>query len=195
MNPVSMLLDSRQELLCLLDHDLHWWVLYKWRCPELGTAAKVTWRQSQQTAPKTPITWQYWPRSVSSVAQSCPTLCNPMNCSTPSLPIHHQPWSLSNSCALSWWCLLTISSSVILFSSHLQSFPAPGSFPVSQFFTSGVAQNTRVSASVSVLPMNTQDWFPLGWTSWISLQSKGLSRVFSNTTVRKHQFVSAQLSL
>ena len=90
MNPVSMLLDSRQELLCLLDHDLHWWVLYKWRCPELGTAAKVTWRQSQQTAPKTPITWQYWPRSVSSVAQSCPTLCNPMNCSMPSLPFHRQ---------------------------------------------------------------------------------------------------------
>ena len=80
------------------------------------------------------------------------------------------------------------------FSSHLQSFPASGSFQMSQFFaTSG--QSIGVSASASVLPMNTQDWFPLGWTSWISLQSKGLSRVFSNTTVQKHRFFSAQLSL
>ena len=84
--------------------------------------------------------------------------------------------------------------SVIPFSSHLQSFPASGSFQMSQFFTSG-GQNIGVSASTSVLPMNIQDWFPLGWTGWISLQSKGLSRVFSNTTVQKHQFFSSQLSL
>ena len=100
-------------------------------------------------------------------------------------------WS---SCPLSWWWHPTISSSVIPFSSCPQSFPASGSFPVSQFFASG-GQNIGVSASTSVLPMNIQDWFPSGWTGWISLQSKGLSRVFSNTTVQKHQFFGAQLSL
>ena len=104
------------------------------------------------------------------------------------------PGVYSNSCPLGWWCQPTISSSVIPFSSRLQSFPASGSFPVSQLFTSA-GQSTRASASASVLPMNTQDWSPLGWTGWISLQSKGLSRVFSNTTVQKHQFFSAQLSL
>ena len=102
------------------------------------------------------------------------------------------PRVYSNSCPLSQWCHPTISSSVIPFSSHLQSFPAPGSFPMSQFFTSG-GQSIGVSASVSVLPMNIQDWFPLGWTGWISLQSKGFSRVSSNTTVQKHQFIGSQL--
>ena len=104
------------------------------------------------------------------------------------------PRVYSNSCPLSWWCHPTISSSVVPFSSCLQSFPASGSFPVSQFFTSG-AQSIGFSASASVLPMNIQDWFPLGLTGWISLQSKGLSRAFSNTTVQKHQFFSAQISL
>ena len=104
------------------------------------------------------------------------------------------PRACSNSCPLSWWCHSTISSSVVPFSSHLQSFPASGSFQMSQFFTSG-GQSIGVSASASVLPMNTQDWSFLGWTGWISLQSKGLSRVFSNTTVQKHSFFSAQLSL
>ena len=99
----------------------------------------------------------------------------------------------SNSCPLSQWCHPTISSSVISFSSRLQSFPASGSFQMSQFFTSG-GQSIGVSPSASVLPMNTQDWFPLGWADWISLQSKGLSRVFSNTTVQKHQFFGDQLS-
>ena len=99
-----------------------------------------------------------------------------------------------NSCPLSWWCHPTISSSVIPFSSRLQSFPASGSFPMSQLFASG-GQSIRVLASTSVLPMNTQDWSPLGWTGWISLQSKGLSKVFSNTTIQKHQFFSTQLSL
>ena len=102
-------------------------------------------------------------------------------------------WSLTNSCPLSQWCDPTISSSVIPFS-HLQSFPASGSFQMSQFFTSG-GQSIGVSALTSVLPMNIQNWFILGWSGWISLQSKGLSRVFSNTTVQKHQFFSAQLSL
>ena len=100
--------------------------------------------------------------------------------------------SLPNSCPLRWWCHPTISSSVIPFSSRLQSFPASGSFQM--FFVSG-GQSIEVSASASVLPMNIQDWFPFGWTGWISLQSKGLSRVFSNTTVQKHQFLSTQFSL
>ena len=94
----------------------------------------------------------------------------------------------SNSCPLSWWCHLTISPSVVPFSSRLQSFPASGSFQVSPFFPSG-GQSIGVSALSSVLPRNIQDWFPLGWTGWISLQSKGLSRVFSNTTVQRHQFL------
>ena len=104
------------------------------------------------------------------------------------------PEAYSNSCPLSQWCHPTISSSVIPFSSCLHSFPASGSFPVSQFFASG-GQSIGDSTSATVLPMNTQDWSPLGWTGWISLQSKGLSRVFSNTTVQKLQFFSAQLSL
>ena len=99
----------------------------------------------------------------------------------------------SNPCPLSQWCHPTISSSVILFSSCPQSFWASGSFQMSQLLTSG-GQSTGVSTSTSVLPMNTQDWSPLGWTGWISLQSKGLSRVFSNTTVQKHQFFGTQLS-
>ena len=100
----------------------------------------------------------------------------------------------SNSCPLSRWCHPTISSPVSSFSSCPQSFPSSRSFPMSQLFASG-GQSIGVSASTSVLPMNTQDWSPLGWTGWISLQSKRLSRVFSNTTVQKHQFFSAQLSL
>ena len=99
-----------------------------------------------------------------------------------------------NSCPLSQWCHLTISSSVVPFSSCLQSFPTSGSFQMGQLFSSG-GQNTGVSASPLVLPMNTQDRSPLGWTVWISLQSKGLSRVFSNTIVQKHQFFCTQLSL
>ena len=99
-----------------------------------------------------------------------------------------------NSCPLSQWCHPTISSSVIPFSSHLQSFPTLGSFQMSQLFASG-DQSIGVSASTSLVPMNTQDWSPLGWTGWISLQSKGLSRVFSNTIVQNHQFFGTQLSL
>ena len=109
-------------------------------------------------------------------------------CSSPT------PRVYSDSYRLSWWCHPTISSSVVPFSSHLQSFPASGSFQMSQFFASG-GQSIGVSASASVLPMNIQDWITLGWTGWISLQSKGLSRVFSNTTVQKHKFSRTQLSL
>ena len=102
------------------------------------------------------------------------------------------PRVCSKSCPLSPWCHPTISSSVLRFSSCLQSFPASGSFQMSQFFTLG-GQIIGVSASTSVFPMNIQDWSPLGWTGWISLQSKGLSRVFSNTTVQKHQFFGTRL--
>ena len=102
--------------------------------------------------------------------------------------------SLFNSCPSSQWCHPTISSSVVPFSSCPQSLPASGYFPMSQLFAWG-GQSIRVSASTSVLTMNTQDWSPLGWTGWISLQSKGLSRVFSNTTVQKYPFFCAQLSL
>ena len=104
------------------------------------------------------------------------------------------PGVYTNSCPLSQWCHPTISPSVVSFSSSLQSFPTSGSFQMSQLFTSG-GQSIGVSASTSVLPMNTHNWFPLGWTGWISFQSKRLSRVFSNTTVQKHQFFYAQLSL
>ena len=106
------------------------------------------------------------------------------------------PGACSNSCPLSQWCHPTISSSVIPFISHFQFFPASGSFQISQLFASG-SQSIGISASTSVLPMNIQDFrtFPLGLTSWLSLQSKGLSRVFSNTTVQKHQFFGNQLSL
>ena len=108
-------------------------------------------------------------------------------CPSPTPKVHPNP------CPLSRWCHPTISSSAVPFSSCPQSFPASGSFQRSQLFTSG-GQSIGVSASASVLPMNTQDWSPLGWAGWISLQSKGLSRVFSNTTVQKHPFFSAQLS-
>ena len=102
--------------------------------------------------------------------------------------------AFSNSCPSSRWCHPTILSSVIPFSSYLQSVPASGSFLMNQLFASG-GQSIGVSASASVLAMNTQDWSALGWTGWISLLSKGRSRVFSNTTIQKHQFFSAQLSL
>ena len=104
------------------------------------------------------------------------------------------PKAYSNSCPLSWWCHPTISSSVVPFSSCLQSFPASGSFPLSQFFATG-GQSIGASASASVLPMNIQDWFPLGLTGLISLQSKRLSRVFFSTTIQKHQFFSTEPSL
>ena len=104
------------------------------------------------------------------------------------------PRACSNLCPSSQWCHPSISSSVVPFSSHLQFFPASGSFLVSQFFASG-GQSIGVSVSTLVLPMHIQDWFPLGLTGLISLLSKGLSRVFSNTTVQKYQFFSTQLSL
>ena len=120
-----------------------------------------------------------WPREPQHARPPCPS---------PTPGVHPNP------CPLSQWCHPTISTSVIPFSSCPQSFPASGSFQMSQLFASG-GQSIRVSGSTSVLPMNTQDWSPLGWCGWISMQSKGLSRVFSNTTVQKYQFFGAQLSL
>ena len=114
----------------------------------------------------------FWPHGLQHARLPCPS---------------PTPRACSNSCPWSRWCHPTVSSSVIPFCSHLQSFPASGSFAKSQFFASG-GQSIAVSASASVLPMNIQDWFPLGWTGLISWQSKGLSRVFSNTAVQKHQF-------
>ena len=131
--------------------------------------------------------------SFSSAPQSCPTLCHPMDCSMPSPCPSPTSGARSNWCPSSQWCHPTISSSVIPFCC-LQSFAASGSFPVSQFFPSG-GQSIGVSVSASVLSMNIQNWFPLGLTGLTSLQSKGFSRVFSNTTVQKHQFLGAQLSL
>ena len=135
---------------------------------------------------------------LSSVQFSCSVVSNSLQphdlqharppCPSPTAGVY------PNSCPLSRWCHTTISYFVIPFSSCLQSFPASGAFQMSQFLTSG-GQSIGVTASTSVLPVNTQDWSPLGWTGWISLQSEGLSRVFSNTTVQKHQFFCAQLSL
>ena len=134
-------------------------------------------------------------RTFSSVAQSCPTLCDPMNCSMPGLPVHHQlPESTQTHV---YWVGDAIQPS------HPLSSPYPPALNLSQHqglfkwvsSSHQVAKVLGVSASTSVLPMNTQDWSPLGWTGWISSQSKGLSRVFSNTTVQKHQFFCAQLSL
>ena len=128
----------------------------------------------------------------SSVTQSCLTLQpHGLQHARPPCP-SPTPRVYPNSCPLSWWCHPTISTSVVPFSSHLPSLPASGYFPMSQFFTLG---GQSIGVSASVLPMNTQDWSPLGWTGWISLQSKGLSRVFSNTTVQKHQFFGTLLSL
>ena len=133
-------------------------------------------------------------RSVTNEWTLCPTLCDPMDCSTPDFPAHHQLPELALIHVHRVSDAIQPSHPVIPFSSHIQSFPVSGSFPMSQFFISG-GQRIGVSASASVLPMNIQDWFPLGLTGWISLQSKGLSRVFSNTTVQKHQFFGTRLSL
>ena len=139
-----------------------------------------------------------WWQPVYSVQFSHSVVCNTLRhhelqyarppCPSPISGVHTNPYPLSQ------WCHPIISFPVVPFSSCPQSFPAWGSFQMSQLFTSG-GQSIGVSASTSVLPMNTQDWSPLGWTGWISLQSKGLSRVFSNTTVQKHQFFGTQLSL
>ena len=137
---------------------------------------------------------QCFKHQFSSVAQSCPTICNPMNLSTPSLPVHHQLLESTQT------QVHRVSDTIQPTNPLSSPFPlapifppALGCFPMSQLFTRS-GQSIGVSAPASVLPMNTQDWSPLRWTGWIFFQSKGLSRVFSNTIVQKHQFFSTQLS-
>ena len=140
-----------------------------------------TWRDAQFSSVQFScwvVSDSLWPHETQHTMLPCPS---------------PTPRDYSKSCPSIQWCHLAISASVALFSSCPQSLPTSGSFPVSQLFTWG-GHSTGVSASAAVLPMNTQDWSPLGWTVWISLQSKGLSRVFSNTTIKKHQFFGAQLS-
>ena len=129
----------------------------------------------------------------SSVTQSCLTLCNPMNRTMTGLPVHHQLLDITQTHVHRVGDAIQPSHPLSSSSPPGPALPALGSFPMSRFFASG-GQSIGVSASASVLPMNTQDWSPLGWTGWISLQPKRLSRVFSNTTVQKHQYFSTQLS-
>ena len=171
-----------------------WWLVrYKFSitCWISGTAFSKKWTSL--------VHWIWWLQLqyISLVQFSCSVMSDtlpPHGLQQAKLPCPSPtPSVYSNSCPLNQWCHTTISSSVVPFSPCLQSFPASGFFQMSQLFAS-CGQSIGVSASASVLPMNIQDWFPLGWTGWISLQSKGLSRVFSNTTV-KNQFFSTQLSL
>ena len=148
------------------------WILYHW-----ATGKVVTYMSSVQFS-RSVVSDYVWPHEPQHARPPCPS---------PTPGVHPNP------CPSSRWCHPAISFSVVSFSSCPQSFPASGSFQMSQLFTSG-GQSIGVSASASVLPMNTQDWSPLGWTCWISLQSKGLSRFFSNTTIQKHQFFVTQLS-
>ena len=161
--------------------------MFNFSLPNFKFFISVSQRVAQRSPPKLASSVQFshsimsnslWPHRLQHTRLPCPS---------------PTPIAYSNSYLLSQWCHSIISCSVIPFSSYLQSFPASGSFPVSQF--SSDCQSIRASASASVLPMTIQDWFPLGWTGWISLQSKGLSRVFSSTKVQKHQFFGAQLSL
>ena len=179
------------QLLCSLACTSHGWLTDTWTY--CWPAFHRFWCQKSPDR-----RWRKEYKGFSTVQFSCPVVSDSLRphglqharlpCPSPT------PRACSSSCPSSWWCHPTISSSVIPFSSRLQSFWASGSFLMSQFFASG-GQSTRASSSASVLPMNIQDWFPLGWAAWISLQSKGLSRAFSNTTVQKHQLFSAQPSL
>ena len=153
-------------------------VIYLWKCFMCMCQECLFWCVDSVQFSCSIVFDSLWPHESQHARPPCPS---------PTPGVH------SNSFPSSWWCHPTISSSVIPFSSCPQSLPASESFPMSQLFTWG-GQSTGVSALASVLPMNTQDWSPLEWTSWISLQSKGLSRVFSNTTLQKHQFFGTQLS-
>ena len=148
-------------------------------CIPLGCKLRAANNDSSVQFRRSVVSDSLWPHEPQHARPPCPS---------PTPEVHPNP------CPSSWWCHPTISSSVVPFSSCPQSFLASGYFQMSQLFSSG-SQSIGVSASTSVLPMNTQDWSPLGWTGWISLKSKGLSRVFSNTIVQKHQFFGAQLSL
>ena len=167
-----------------------------WSCRQSDTTERLNWTELtllHLLKLWIPLTTAFW--DCCSVAMLCPGLCNCMEYSLPGFSVLQlSPRVCSNSCPLSRWCHPTISSSFVPFSSCLQSFPASGSSLMSWLFTSG-GWSIGVSASASVLPMNIQGWFPLGLTGLISLQSKGLSRVFSTTTVWKHQFFGTQPSL
>ena len=168
--------------------------MYPWSYPKSSFEAK--WgRNKFKKKKKKKTSWKCWyPFSSVQSLSHVWLFVTPWTAAT-RLPCPSPiPRVYPNSCPLGRWSHPTISSSVIPFSSHLQSFPALGFFQMSQFFESD-GQSIRVSASASVLPMNIQDWLPLRWTGLISLQPKGLSRVFSNTTVQKHQFFGAQISL
>ena len=153
---------------CLRNNEKAEFILYLWKTKFLSVQFSCS-----------VVSDSLWPHGLQQTRLSCPS-------PTPEIYL--------NSCPSSWWCHPIISFSVAPFSSHLQSFPSSGSFPMSQFFASG-GQSIGVSAATSLLPMNTQDWSSLGLTGLISLQSKGLSRVSSNTTVQKHQFFGAQLAM
>ena len=184
---VSLARDG-QPLTKLLTHLIGIWswqlkahvsLFFLWPSNKIYVWKPCLWRQliSVQFS-RSVVSDSLWPHELQHARPHCPS---------PSPGVH------SNSRPLSRWCHPAISSSVIPFSSCPQSFPASGCFQMSRLFASG-GQSIGVSASTSALPMNIQDWSPLGWTGWLFLQSKGLSRVFSNTTVQKHQFFSAQLS-
>ena len=147
-----------------------WWAIQSMGWQSVRHNLETEHRPSSVQFSCSVVSDSLWPHEPQHARPPCPS---------PTPSVHPDP------CPLSRWCHPTISSSVVPFSSCLQSFPAWGSFPLSQFFTSG-GQSIGVSASTSVPPMNTQDWSPLGWTGWISLQSKGLSTVFSYTTAQKH---------
>ena len=189
----TSLLYCAEPSFCKFLKDLYWDNLDLWKsCKESPESpppltSSVTQHHLTEISYKTTV-------QFSSVAQSCSTLCNPANHSTPGLPVHHQLPEFTQTHVHWVGDAFQPSYPVVPFSSCSQSFPAAGSFQMSQLFAPS-GQSIGVSALASVLPMNTQAWSPLGWTGWISLQSKGLSRVFSNTTVQKHQFFGAQLSL
>ena len=165
---------------------------WSWRLLEVSWTAR-RWNQSilKEISLEYSLAGLISSVQFSSVTQPCPTLCDPMDCSTPGLPVHHQLPEFTQIHV--HWVGDAISTSVVPFSCLL-SLPPSGSFLMNWLFASG-GQSIGASASALVFPINIQDWFPLGWTSWISLQPQGLSRVFSNTTVQKHQFFGAQTSL
>ena len=191
---IEMEVPLQSEITEWLVNARHWLL-----CMGANLTGDMCWgfREPQSYWRNMPIT-----NSICYVVCSVPFSLSVMSDSLPPHGLHHNracsssptPGAWANSCPSSRWLHPTISSSVILFSSCLQAFPVTGSFLVSQFFTLG-GQSIGVSASASVLPMNIQDWFPLGWTVWISLLSRGFSRLFSSNTIRKHPFLSTQPSL
>ena len=179
-----MLIDVRDSICVVCDLVLPNGISMAATAPDITSCTKCRKKGGREEASSV---------QFSSVTQSCLTLCNALDCSPPGLPVHHQLPELTQTHV--HWVSDAIQPShpVVPFSSCLQSLPASKSFPMSRLFTWG-GQSTAVSALASFLPKNTQGWSPLEWTGWISMQSKGLSRVFSNTTVQKHQFFGAQLS-